>query len=351
MQHLSSRVPGRPNRFQPQIEALEGREVPAVVWATPVTQGGVVSLVVLSNAGNDTLTVLDSGNSNGAPGNLRITALNDPIGQSKLDFATAHNFITNVYLYDSGGSNRLAYNLQAPLAPNAQVINAREIHAYLSGPSNGVVMQNRFDANIPGLLSNAKLKITCNGSDGSDHMRVNVRGTLWGGSQLGIELYGMKGPDVIGLDTTGLNIAHGALLWTNLSGNAYQTFNDTDAGNNVQLWYSGRMDGRLQYDIMGSGGADILVADLYYAAGSSGTVGNRDPYAGYTTQRIAGGAGNDYIYYGSHSLGATFLDHSFGAYVDGGGGWDYLDANWEAARTLTMWSVEYRPGHEHGFVP
>ena len=77
-----------------------------------------------------------------------------------------------------------------------------------------------------------------------------------------------------------------------LLGNDYNTFSDgRDGFNHVNFIHNGRLDGRLRFDLQGSGGDNWVSANIQLASGSVGFVGQNG--VSHSASVRGGGGRND----------------------------------------------------------
>lgn len=336
---LSSSARGK-NRFRPQLETLGERLVPAITNFNfnPADQ----SLIIETDNGSDGILINDLGSS--GAGNLQIQALdvttwrNDPLSGA-LNDVLRRNHVSTLRVWDfdpnefsdggsfgilwwrqrlpgyqsdiNGGNNQVAYIANSH--PSIRVLD------FIGGRDNDVFYVDIRD----GLAAGQILGIKAVGGSGGDTLQVMVGGTFRAGSVLGIDMAGQLGWDVVDVNAYSRRptFEYGSLLDVRLYANAYNTFNDLrDSDNNVGFAYRGRMDGRINFDLQGSGSNDWVSADIFLESGSQGKIGQLNTQ---TFARVAGGAGNDdmNLFMNWDILdGLSHFDSPL--LIDGGSGWN-----------------------------
>lgn len=209
---------------------------------------------------------------------------------------------------DGRGNDTFIYRQTRPLAPGQY----REIVSDL-GLGNDTFLgytaeQGRY----------AGTKFIVDGYTGDDALHVTVQGALRTGSEVGMGLQGGLNWDSVFLDASTYRprTEAGATLWANLSANTYGAINDVrDSGNNVGFSYAGEMDGRLLFNLMGSGGDDWLGVDLRFTYGTTGTVGD-----GLSTgARLSAGYGSDAVAFRLYNESGSYPYFRNRVVLDGGG--------------------------------
>ncbi|MBN9121438.1 MAG: hypothetical protein J0I06_20180 [Planctomycetes bacterium] len=219
----------RPNRFAPSLQALDAREVPAVILNT-LADGSTEVFINDLGSGADTIVVRDFGNGTVA-------------GQDNAISFSASN-VTKIRINTEGGNDAVRYELIGSLQDGRQM----SVEVGLGSNFDPTVGNDRFEAILDSgvtLGNKSNLSISADGGNGRDYLSVtaidvNVRPD----ATLKTVLVGGYDDDTIAqLFRYGTNYGTVDMESYGLSGadtiRQYAEFGAASTGHTVQLAYGG----------------------------------------------------------------------------------------------------------------
>jgi hypothetical protein len=269
----------RPQRFVPELQRLDDRIVPTRVSYNTSTD----KLIVQSEHNNETIVIRHHGN-----GEVRVE---DSHGLDLTFSDVSHLTIDTQGRFD----NAVRYMLDGDLT------RSMNIHAYFSGNNGGD--SSRFTGTLNRDITGTDLNLTFKFFGGySDDL---------------FTLYGMESAPTIANDhlTDGLAINPGGLYiasGSTLSVTAQGGYNK----DRVFFYYSGVLDGHIQFDLNGGNQSDQILVIAQLLDGSSG---------GITSSQVIAGSGNDGVWVKVYDYSDEDNGIYVHAYADNPGDWFSFD--------------------------
>jgi len=333
-------------KFRPAVEALEGREVPAVDFTLA---GNTLNLFQFGNINKtDNVSITDDGK-----GGIKVQA-NFKDGSSSKDFSGIGS-ITNIDVKLKGGNDTLNYNLTGSPTTGAKPLT---ITADL-GDGN-----DKFNADLGNVALLADRTFNVAGKNGNDTFKVSNVGDVGSNgsssssssssstpvkTNLTVNLTGGKDKDSADITLSGAIFGTANITWDggstfnpfnlksldslkatlNSNVNKGATLNVTSTGSNADVKFNGQVNGTATFNITGTNKDDTLSLNLNIAANpgqgaGSGTSG--ETAGGTVTIAVDGKAGNDNITVvatnaaTAAATGAEAVGFSGASKVDGGAG-------------------------------
>jgi hypothetical protein len=261
----------RYRRFRPQLEALDGRDVPSVtVVESTGTTGTVVK--VYGDQWANTIQVTDDGTA--GEGAITITVSDDSDVTPDQEY-TFDGSVTRVVVCSASGADTVSYELTGDLQADV----SRTVVAWLGN------QEDTFDAQLGGLAADSTLKLYVFGGNFGDTLSVTANGAVAG--TLDVRLFGQNGTDSVSAEVTGA------------------------------------VSGELNLLIHGGNGMDVLSALVTVDAASDPEDPNAPPpAAGNLTVKVCGGNGKDNLTLLVDGAGAGDVSAESKFLIYGGLGWD-----------------------------
>lgn len=222
------------NRFSPSLQALDARDVPAVISVNPLGNG-YNEVVVTGDATNEQVDIYDAGNG---------TVLTFASGAMPV-IATK---VSQIRVFADAGDDTVRYNLigdlkAQPTGQTSQPYLTHDVAVWLDGSDNSTVPagNDRFEARVwdgVAITDHARLQIGANGGRGNDYLGV-----------------------------TAIDVDVAPLGWmkTNIGGGS--------GSDVIAQVYRGEMDGSLAYRSWGGDGDDTIREVMAFDVGSTGRIG------------------------------------------------------------------------------
>ncbi len=289
----------RSGQFHPQLESLEGRCCPSLA-----VQGHTFN--VIGTSGDDQILLRDGGH-----GNVTATIVDAQGHKSSFSASGVQRIVINA----QGGDDRINYALTASLTAAEQiVINAGsgdnqinlDFSKGISAPSLGLQIQggtgdDTLSATFGSIL-NTNLSFKGDLGSGFGHATVLLAGDVKGNAKVTIALLAGAGFDGMSIQERG-NIGAAAQVSLKAQGGSQSS--------TVHIDYTGKLDGKLTIEALGSLNADWLESTINLTPGSTG----------YLTVHENGGRGDDLLVLLVHDKGSQLKLRD--ALADGGSGTSY----------------------------
>ncbi|MFO0812471.1 MAG: hypothetical protein U0796_04600 [Gemmatales bacterium] len=307
---VNLRAAGR-NRFQPRLEALEDRQVPAFsVWQQGAT------LFLKGSSGPDYVDIQDAGN-----GNYNV--------QADGNFGVNYSGISRIRINAYGGDDGVTFYVDNKSMGSPTLRMDVDL-----GSGN-----DKFDADIYGSgvmmgpaipMAPCHYEFNVDGGSGNDDIYMGFFADLHSGDRLRVRLNGQSGNDYVGFRYGGSN--YGGAIHTDVFGGSGSDTVNAFLGSTSSEGYNA---GTIQLDVGGESGNDNLFFGF-----ETYTNGNGEllPLNGYTYEntgelkvRMRGGSGDDTLGVGLGDNAAFNNSGDVKFAIDGGAGKDNINVG-----TLTM---------------
>lgn len=300
---VNLRAAGR-NRFQPRLEALEDRQVPAFsVWQQGAT------LFLKGSSGPDYVDIQDVGN-----GNYNV--------QADGNFGVNYSGISRIRINAYGGDDGVTFYVDNKSMGSPTLRMDVDL-----GSGN-----DKFDADIYGSsvmmgpaipMAPCHYEFNVDGGSGNDDIYMGFFADLHSGDRLRVRLNGQSGNDYVGFRYGGSN--YGGAIHTDVFGGSGSDTVNAFLGSTSSEGYNA---GTIQLDVGGESGNDNLFFGF-----ETYTNGNGEllPLNGYTYEntgelkvRMRGGHGDDNLTVGFNDYTSLNNSGEVKFAIDGGAGKDTI---------------------------
>lgn len=297
------------NRFQPHLEALEDRQVPAVMFnAFNIWQKGATLFMQGTNSA-DYANIIDLGN-----GTFSVEQYNKPIVQ--------YSGVNNIRIRAHGGDDVVNYSVDNKMMGTPKIRVDVDL-----GSGN-----DSFDADINGYdtltaaaaapMAPCEYEFNVDGGSGKDDIYLGFLADLHSGDRLRVRLNGQSGDDNVQFRYGGSN--YGGKIHADVFGGSGNDNVSAYLGSTSSHGYNA---GSIQVDVGGESGNDnVFFGFESYGSGSgTGLDGYTYENAGELKVRMRGGSGNDNIGVGLGEYASLYNTGMVKFAIDGGAGKDDIN--------------------------
>ncbi|MBL8824357.1 MAG: hypothetical protein JNJ77_17350 [Planctomycetia bacterium] len=319
-------------RFQPRLETLEDRQVPAVnIWQQGAT------LFVQGTGGTDQINIQDMGN-----GNFNVQVDNK--------FGVNYSGLDRIRVRTHGGDDTVNYSVD-----NKSMATPKFRMDVDLGSGN-----DNFDADIYGYdnttnaaapMEPCDFEFNVEGGSGSDDIYMGFFADLHSGDSLRVRFNGQSGDDYAGFRFGGSNY-RGELHADIYGGSGHDNVSAVLGSYSSQGYNSGT----IQFDVGGESGNDNVFFGFENFNDGNGEVSEVQPN-GYTYEnrgelkvRMRGGSGNDNLEIGVGEYSSLFNSGQVKYAIDGGAGRDNITVGASDMMNSSVASSSSAPLVNNGYI-